>query len=388
MVAAMPPPLLLLLLLLGAGSAQQLPAGWGTGEIDGKTYYYHNDDPGTILWDPPPMDAPAAPAATEKKALFTLNINVTSTEAKGAAIPLTLHEGETPGEVAAEFARKNGLSDVSRDELTVAILQYAKEKGFISPLFAMPVTLPPAEGSAESTGERETHQLAWYPGDKASAIAANFAAKHNLDSTQRIQLVRGLTKEARARGLVRPIFSLNVALPLDDGAEEGALPKRAPLDVYDGDDLDVAASDFVAQHSLPEVYRPQIRQGLRTRAKSMDLMKPIFELGVTLLSGKREVLKIYDGDNIESVAIDFAQEHGLGHDEREALIAAVEEQASARKLLPPLLFKLPVKVGDQKDPWIAQLYVHQGDVPVGVASSFVRRNPVPVSLRCRTQPSP
>jgi hypothetical protein len=112
----------------------------------------------------------------------------------------------------------------------------------------------------------------------------------------------------------------------------------------------------------------------------MDLMKPIFELGVTLLSGKREVLKIYDGDNIESVAIDFAQEHGLGHDEREALIAAVEEQASARKLLPPLLFKLPVKVGDQKDPWIAQLYVHQGDVPVGVASSFVRRNSVPVSL--------
>ena len=57
--------------------------------------------------------------------------------------------------------------------------------------------------------------------------------------------------------------------------------------------------------------------------------------------------------------------------------AAVEEQASARKLLPPLLFKLPVKVGDQKDPWIAQLYVHQGDVPAQIAASFVRQRHLP-----------
>eukprot|EP01043_Picozoa_sp_COSAG02_P102925 COSAG02_NODE_38943_length_423_cov_0.561728_1_plen_81_part_10 len=54
---------------------QQLPAGWGSGEIDGKTYYYHNDDPGTILWDPPAVPDTAAPAS-DKKELFTLNINI------------------------------------------------------------------------------------------------------------------------------------------------------------------------------------------------------------------------------------------------------------------------------------------------------------------------
>ncbi len=361
---------------------QQLPAGWGSGEIDGKTYYYHNDDPGTILWDPPAVPDTAAPAS-DKKELFTLNINIKGTDAEGGAVPLTLHEGEAPGDVAAEFARKNGLPDVSRDELTVAILQYAKEKGFMSPVFAVPVTLPPAESSAETTaGQSETVSVPWYPGDQASAIAADFATKHNLDGTQRVQLVRGLIKEARVRGLVRPIFSLNVALPLDDGAAEGATPKRVPLEIYDGDDLEVAASNFVAQHSLPDGYRAQIKQGLRERAKSMELIKPIFELGVTLLNGEREELKIYDGDNVETVAIDFAQTHKLEHDEREALIAAVEEQASARKFLPPLLFKLPVKVGDQKDPWIAQLYVHQGDVPAQVAASFVRGNFVYASLLC------
>jgi hypothetical protein len=397
MVAAL---LLALLALAGCGGGalgQQLPAGWGSGEIDGKTYYYHNDDPGTILWDPPPMedaaadknvDPAAAAAASDKKELFTLNINVKGTGAEGAAVPLTLHEGESPGEVAAEFARKNGLPDVSRDELTVAILQYAKENGFMSPAFAVPVTLPPTEGTG--AGQGETVSVPWYPGDQASAISADFAAKHNLDDTQRVQLLRGLIKEARVRGLVRPIFSLNVALPLEEGAAEGATPKRVPLDIYDGDDLEVAASTFVAQHSLPDVYRAQIRQGLRDRAKNMELIKPIFELGVTLLNGQREILKIYDGDNVETVAIDFAQTHKLGHDEREALIAAVEEQASARKFLPPLIFKLPVKVGDQNNPWIAQLYVHQGDVPAQVAASFVRKTFFSAYLpRCKLcQPRP
>jgi hypothetical protein len=335
--------------------------------------------------EPAAADAAAADAAraapgggeeaapTAKKELFTLQVNVTGAETEGGVVPLTLHEGEAPGEVAAAFARANGLPDVSRDELTVAILQYAKQNGFVTPAFSIPITLPPAEGATEG----ETATLDWFPGDQASSVAADFAVKHNLDGTQRLQLVRGLIKEARVRGLVQPIFTLNVALPLDEGATEGTEPKRVPLDIYDGDDLDDAASEFVTRHSLPDVYRAQIRQGLRARAKTMELIKPVFELGVTLLSGAREVLKVYDGDNVESVAIDFAQTHDLAHDEREALIAAVEEQASARKLLPPLLFKLPVKVGDQKDPWIAQLYVHQGDVPAQIAASFVRQRHLP-----------
>lgn len=371
-----------LALLAAAATAQTLPVGWSTGEIDGKQYYYRNDNPGEILWDPPALDEPAVAAAGgedadaaggdagvgEPKELFTLQVNVTGAETEGGVVPLTLREGEAPAEVAAAFAKANGLPPLSRDELTVAILQYAKANGFVPPAFSIPITLPAPADAPEAT-EGEATSLDWYAGDQASQIAADFAVKHELDGTQRLQLVRGLIKEARVRGLVSPIFSLNVALPVGPPEIEGGEPpppRRVPLDIFDGDDLDDSASDFVAAHSLPEVYRAQIRQGLRARAKEMELIKPIFELGVTLLNSERAVLKVFDGDNVDSVAIDFAQNHNLEHDEREALIAAVEEQASARKLLPPLLFKLPVKVGDQKDPWIAQLYVHQGDVPAQV----------------------
>ena len=55
--------------------------------------------------------------------------------------------------------------------------------------------------------------------------------------------------------------------------------------------------------------------------------------------------------------------HPAGHEEREALLAAVEEQGQERGLLRPLLFKLPLKVGKPDNPWLTQVYVHQGDVP-------------------------
>ena len=363
-----------------------LPEGWGSGEIDGQTYYYRTSDPGTILWDPP--DAAAEPAAgdaaaaaepaaggaetAEPAVLFTLQVNVTGEEAGGGgAVPLTLHEGESPAEVAEAFAKQHSLPELSKKELTVAILQYAKQNGFVSPAFSLPITLPPAaEGEAG-----ESAVIPWYPGDSGAQLASEFAKQHGLGAEQRIQILRGLIKEAKGRGLVQPIFSLNVALPPFPGedGEEPPPPKRVPLDVYDGDDLETVAAEFTARHSLPDAYQAQVRQGLRQRAKEQGLVRALFELGVTLLSGEREVLKVYEGDNIDQVAIDFAIQHDLGHDEREALVAAVEEQAQARKLVQPLLFKLPVKVGQPEDPWIAQLYVHQGDVPAQIATTFVNR---------------
>ena len=273
--------------------------------------------------------------------------------------------------VAEAFAKQHSLPELSKKELTVAILQYAKQNGFVSPAFSLPITLPPAaEGEAG-----ESAVIPWYPGDSGAQLASEFAKQHGLGADQRIQILRGLIKEAKGRGLVQPIFSLNVALPPFPGedGEEPPPPKRVPLDVYDGDDLETVAAEFTARHSLPDAYQAQVRQGLRQRAKEQGLVRALFELGVTLLSGEREVLKVYEGDNIDQVAIDFAIKHDLGHDEREALVAAVEEQAQARKLVQPLLFKLPVKVGQPEDPWIAQLYVHQGDVPAQIATTFVNR---------------
>eukprot|EP01047_Picozoa_sp_COSAG01_P091337 COSAG01_NODE_22965_length_834_cov_0.906122_1_plen_230_part_01 len=188
-----------------------LPAGWETGDIEGKPYFvsywqlriryllrhahatphpmrtvppqllpsppcalltcyglsrtaqYHVDDPGKILWEPPAEDAtspppvpppqpaePAAGGAEEKAAaaageptvLFTLQINVTDLVGEGVGeggvLPLAVPEGLSPTAVAAQFAAAHGLPDASRDELAVAIMQYAKQNGFVAPTFSIP----------------------------------------------------------------------------------------------------------------------------------------------------------------------------------------------------------------------------------------------------------
>ena len=65
--------------------------------------------------------------------------------------------------------------------------------------------------------------------------------------------------------------------------------------------------------------------------------------------------------------------HQLGFDEREALFAAVEEQATKAKLLTPLLFKLPVKLGSKETPVLSYVYVHEQQEPRSLAESFVSR---------------
>ena len=44
-----------------------------------------------------------------------------------------------------------------------------------------------------------------------------------------------------------------------------------------------------------------------------------------------------------------------------------------RGLLRPLLFKLPLKVGKPDNPWLTQVYVHQGDVPRELAQALTSR---------------
>jgi hypothetical protein len=51
----------------------------------------------------------------------------------------------------------------------------------------------------------------------------------------------------------------------------------------------------------------------------------------------------------------------------------VEEQGQERGLLRPLLFKLPLKVGKPDNPWLTQVYVHQGDVPRELAQALTSR---------------
>lgn len=101
---------------------------------------YPLDVPGAIRWDIPtePISQDAAPANADAtppaspKVLFTLNINVTGVEgSKSDGIaPLSLVEGQKPVEAAASFVKAHGLPEVSAQEITLAIIQYAKQNGF------------------------------------------------------------------------------------------------------------------------------------------------------------------------------------------------------------------------------------------------------------------
>ena len=54
---------------VGTDESGNLPEGWGSGVIDGQTYYYRTSDPGTRQWDPP--DAAAEPGGNDCTNGFT-----------------------------------------------------------------------------------------------------------------------------------------------------------------------------------------------------------------------------------------------------------------------------------------------------------------------------
>lgn len=354
-----------------------LPAGWGEGEIDGKPYWYPVDDPAKIQWEEPQQDlgveTPAPVATTESedgspKVLFTLQVNLTDIlgdeVGENGVVPLEVVDGANPLATAADFSAQHQLPEKSKNELAVAVMQYAKQNGFVAPTFSVPVQLPlPADAPEGSEGEAA--KVNWFPGDVPSTVAAVFAQKHSLNDAQRRQLVRALAAEAKSRKLLSPVFTLDVEMPGDQ--------EKQTIQAYDGDDIEDLASSFVEQHQLPAGARQLIRDGLSKKAKAAGLLTPVLELGVTLLNGEKKPLKLYNGDHIHASAMEFAAEHGLSHDERESLIAAVEEQGQARGMVKPLLFKFPIKVGNPEQPWITQVYVHEGDVPQQVAAAVASR---------------
>ena len=159
---------------------------------------YDLANPAKILWEPPP-DEPEVQVAAEPEAvatesglkveaapssegdgaaavLFTLNVNVTDVEgsASTGVVPLEMVDGATPSQVAAQFATKYGLPEVSKQELTVAIIHYAKENGFVAPTFSVNVKLPAQDVKLPGDSE-ETAKLNWFPGDQAHVIARTFA---------------------------------------------------------------------------------------------------------------------------------------------------------------------------------------------------------------------
>ena len=202
-----------------------------------------------------------------------------------------------------------------------------------------------------------------YKGDAPRGTAKLFAQRYNLSEDAQSLIERVIAKKAKEDGHLHPLLSLTVTIAPDEQAE---------LNVYEGDVVADVVSTFAAKYGLSDLALVRLQRALLQELKKNKLAEPLLELPVDLGSDKGMVpLALYDGEVLEHVATEFAEEHGLSLDEAEGVVVMLEEQLTRRGLLPPLLFKLPVIL---KSGRVVQLPVHDGDEAAELAAAFVQRN--------------
>ena len=81
---------------------------------------------------PEAQDSPPA----EPRELFTMQVE--NGNAPGTPlVPLVVREGDNAEVLASLFAQRYRLDAATRDELALAIVEHAKTKGFVRPLFVL-----------------------------------------------------------------------------------------------------------------------------------------------------------------------------------------------------------------------------------------------------------
>jgi hypothetical protein len=202
-----------------------------------------------------------------------------------------------------------------------------------------------------------------YKGDAPRGTAKLFAQRYNLSEDAQTLIERVIASKAKDGGHIHPLLSLAVKIAPDEQAE---------LNVYDGDIVADVVSTFAATHGLSDLALVRLQRALLQQLKSNNLAEPLLEVSVNLGPERGTApLALYDGEVLEHVAAEFADEHSLSLEEAEGVVVLLEEQLTTRGLLPPLLFKLPVVLESGR---VVQLPVHDGDEAAQLAGSFVQRH--------------
>lgn len=202
-----------------------------------------------------------------------------------------------------------------------------------------------------------------YKGDAPRGTAKLFAQRYNLSADAQTLIERVIANKAKEDGHLHPLLSLSVTI---------APGEQAELNVFEGDILADVVSTFAATHGLSDLALVRLQRELLQQLKSNKLAEPLLEVEVDLGQDRGTVpLALYEGEVLEHVAAEFSDEYDLNVDEAEGVVLMLEEQLTARGLLPPLLFKLPVVLESGR---VVQLPVHEGDEAAQLAASFVHRN--------------
>jgi hypothetical protein len=288
-------------------------------------------------------------------------MQVETAEDSNVSVPLHLFDGDNAEVVASRFAAANGLDSNTRDELVMAIVEYAKRRGTVPPLFAVSLQLP--DGSKSP--------LNVYKGDKPAELAQIFVARHGLLPGTVEPIREEIVRRARAGGHMQPLLKLDVKTPAGVKA----------LLVYEGEMVGRVVAEFAEREDLEAAQVLQLQLALREELKVRQLVQPLLEITVDLGKGaqgvgrpRRVTLAVYDGETVEQVAAEFATEHGLAWKQQQAVQLLLDDALTQKGLLPPLLFTqaigLPARPPDLAVE-SATIPVHAGDDPSAVAAQFV-----------------
>lgn len=314
-------------------------------------------------------------ADTRGEPLFTMQID--SADDPSITIPLSVFAGDNAEVLAAQFSETNKLDSNTRDELTLAIIEYAKTQGAVPPIFALQVELP--DGTVAP--------LNVYKGDKPRELAAIFARRHSLPTQPTVDMLHAqIVRRAKAGGHVQPLMVLNVTTTV--GMSQFVL--------YEGDQVAEGVAVFAEAQNLTVTETVRLQKAVIKQLKQRKLVTPVLEMPVDLgPSHDSQVAKlvVYDGEVMEQVAIEFSEQHSLGWMQQQAVLRMLDDQLTAKHLLPPLLATVsytfePGPEAGAGEQLVARIPVHEGDQPEAVAFQFVAqvRPPAPPAAQQHKTP--
>ena len=129
------------------------------------------------------------------------------------------------------------------------------------------------------------------------------------------------------------------------------------LNVYKGDTVWKAASDFAQRFNLSAAAKHQIWRRLALVARGGGHLQPLLLLNVSGAAPAAGALtppqlSVYEGDDVAQLVAEFGAKHGLGEEGVRRLRAAAMERLKAAHLVPPLL-SLPLRLHSavRPPPW-------------------------------------
>lgn len=172
-----------------------------------------------------------------------------------------------------------------------------------------------------------------FKGDNITGMVENMTAKLNLSPEDSAILEQQVVSKAQARRLVP---KLTVPVQMEDG-------KTEDLFLFEGDSVKEAVVGWGKAHGLPDEQLVRLESSVKARA-TMERVIPALRFAMDV-AGARQELQLFSGDNITNTVHAFVEKHGMGGDSKTELIKMVSEKALDARLMPEYVIPVEIEGG-------------------------------------------